>query len=310
MIKQNYIPLIVHYFLIFSISSVYAQKIPVNKALYFISDCQEPMKAEEIFLRPYRNIEARDSLFSDIIRQNPQNLFLLGDLTSAGSKSKKWKPVERFLFPLHEQKVNIYAIPGNHEYYRNSKRGIQKYRQHFPNCHLYYYCIQVDSMAIIMLNSNFNHISLSEQAKQKVWYCAMMDSLDHAPGIKFIMVGTHHPPYTNSKIVEPSKYVTDNFVSRFLTSPKSRLFLSGHSHNLEYFKYNNKYFLVAGGGGGLNQPLLLPEFRKSSDLISQDQKPLYFYVIIERIGNSIYLQARGLQKDFSAIKNFDIGRID
>jgi predicted MPP superfamily phosphohydrolase len=310
MIKQNYIPVLVYYFLIFSISSVYAQKISENKALYFISDCQEPMKAEELFLKPYRNIEARDSLFSDIIRQNLQNLFLLGDLTAAGSKSKKWKPIERFLFPLHEQKVNIYAISGNHEYYRSSKKGIQKYRQHFPNCHLYGYCIRVDSMAIIMLNSNFNHIPLSEQAKQKTWYYAMMDSLDIAPEIKFIMVGTHHPPYTNSKVVEPSKYVADNFVSRFLASPKSRLFLSGHSHNLEYFKYNNKYFLVAGGGGGLSQPLLLPEFSKSTDLIAQNKKPLYFYVIVERAGNSLYLRARGLKRNFSTIELFDIGRID
>ena len=78
-----------------------------------------------------------------------------------------------------------------------------------------------------------------------------MDSLDSNPGIKMILLCSHHPPYTNSKIVKPSKEVVKYFLPRFFESTKSRLYISGHSHNLEFFeKGNKKYFLVIGGGGG------------------------------------------------------------
>lgn len=278
--------------------------------LYFISDCQQPAKIEEIRLRPYRNEEARDSLFSDIIRQKPRSLFLLGDMTSKGSKDKSWTPVRKLLLSLSQINSQRYAIPGNHEYLKNARRGLRYFSQQFPEASLNGYCVRTDSMAILMLNSNFKKLGSSEIQKQQDWYLATMDSLDSDKGIKMILLCSHHPPYTNSKIVKPSGGVAKYFLPRFLASSKSRLYISGHSHNLEFFGgESKKYFLVIGGGGGLSQPLYSGAKQLYKDLLQQDQKPVYFYLVTERRGDSLHLYVRGLSHDFKTVKSFEVGSI-
>ena len=165
-------------------------------------------------------------------------------------------------------------------------------------------------MAILMLNSNFNKLNSGEIQKQQSWYLATMDSLDADKGIKMILLCSHHSPYTNSKIVRPSKEVARFFLPRFNDSPKSRLYISGHSHNLEFFeKGNKKHFLVIGGGGGLTQPLYSGEKRLYKDLIQQDKKPVYFYLVTERRGDNLHLFVRGLEKVFGPVKTFEIGSV-
>jgi hypothetical protein len=297
--------------ILFAGGNGYAQETDGSTKLYFISDCQQPMKIEKLRLKSFRNEESRDSLFSDLVRQKPKNLFLLGDLTSAGSNSTSWKPIDNLLNLLHKEHVLVNAIPGNHEYYRNAQKGIGNYKTRFPQNPLDGYCVKIDSMAVIMLNSNFSKLSALEFQRQQLWYKATMDSLDKDDAIKAIVVCTHHAPYSNSKIVGSSKAVVLNFIPLFMNSPKARLFISGHSHNLEYFKMApNKHFMVIGGGGGLTQPLWSFEKQLYPDVIPQDKKPLYFYFILERKGNYITLSTRGLQKDFGSVRMFPVGIIN
>ena len=278
--------------------------------LYFVSDCQQTLSIEKLRLKPNRNEEARDSLFSDLIRQKPRDLFLLGDLTSSGSNNNSWSPIKRLQLSLRKVNSHLFAIPGNHEYYSNARRGLRNFKQQFPEISLYGYCVKADSLAIMMLNSNFNKLNSGEIRKQQSWYMAAMDSLDSDKGIKMILLCSHQPPFTNSKIVKPSKQVAEFFLPRFYESNKSRLYISGHSHNLELFsKDSKKYFLVIGGGGGLTQPLYSGDKRIYKDLLQQDKKPVYFYLVTERIGDSLHLFVRGLQKDFNSIKTFEIGSI-
>lgn len=290
---------------------VHAQPDASPPKLYFISDCQLPMKIETMRLAPYRNEEARDSLFSDIIRQHPPYLFFLGDITSAGSNKHAWTPIDTFLNRLSKVHTRVHAVPGNHEYYRSPQEGITNYSKRFQGNSLQGYCVTIDSMAVVMLNSNYKRLTRTQTVQQQQWYESKMDSLDADPGVKVIIVCLHHPPFTNSTIVSSSKAVHKLVLPRFNSSPKARLMLSGHSHNLEYFKNNpNKYFLVLGGGGGLTQPLRLPGKRLYTDLIQQNHKPLYFYVTILRTGNTLSLQARGLKKDFGNYYTLSIGEIE
>ncbi len=278
--------------------------------LYFISDCQQPLPIEKIRLKPNRNEEARDSLFADLIRQQPRNLFLLGDLTSTGSNKNSWNPIKKLQLSLGRLNTHLYAIPGNHEYYTNARRGLQNFKEQFPEVPLFGYCVKKDSVAIVMLNSNFNKLSSTEIQRQQVWYMATMDSLEADNGIKMILLCSHHSPYTNSKIVKPSKEVAKFFLPKFFDSPKSMLYISGHSHNLEFFgRDSEKYFLVIGGGGGLTQPLYAADLRLFTDLIQQDKKPVYFYHFTERRGGTLHLFVRGLTKDFSSVKTYEIGSI-
>jgi len=285
--------------------SVFPQFVQNQERIYFISDIQSPTLAEKILKKTYRNEEARDSLFADILRQHPKNLFLLGDLTSKGPKEKAWRPLDTFLNSLNNINAQVYAIPGNHEYMNTSSRGMQMFKNRFSEQSLYGYFVTVDSIAIVMLNSNFKHLSKKEFSEQLTWYKSVMDSLDITPAIKAIIVCTHHAPYSNSKIVGSSEQTEDLVVPIFEKSKKSVLFLSGHSHNLEYFSDNfGKHFLVIGGGGGITQPLKPLKKRKYYDLINQDVKPIYFYLVIEKNGNCLKLFAKGFKKDFRFFESY------
>jgi predicted MPP superfamily phosphohydrolase len=234
-------------------------------------------------------------------------LFLLGDLISRDSKEKAWVPLDTFMNFLNRKNTRIYAIPGNHEYMGRSSASIQMFRRHFQEKWLYGYFVNIDSIAIVMMNSNFNKLTENELSRQLKWYKSEMDSLDADPAIKATIVCTHHAPYSNSKIVGSSKPVADLIVPAFEKSQKSKLFISGHSHNLEYFSDSiGKHFLIIGGGGGIEQPLIPIDKRKYYDLIDQDVKPLHFYLIIERKGNCLKLIARGFKKDFKFFE-LDIG---
>jgi Icc-related predicted phosphoesterase len=293
--------------LLINISCVFSQVVRSQQRIYFISDVQAPLPVEKIILKAYRNEEARDSLFLDIIFQHPGNLFMLGDLTSRGSNEKAWAPVDAFLNSLNRIYTRVYAIPGNHEYMGISSTGIQIFKRSFKEKWLYGYLVNIDSIAIVMLNSNFNKLNENELSKQLIWYKSEMDSLDTDPAVKAIIVCTHHAPYSNSRIVGSSKQVADLVVPVFEKSHKSKLFISGHSHNLEYFSDSiGKHFLVIGGGGGIEQPLIPDSKRIYIDLIDQDVKPLYFYLIIEKKGDGLKLTVRGFKKDFRFFE-LDIG---
>ena len=240
----------------------------------------------------------RNSLFADIILQHPKNLFMLGDLTSKGSHEKAWQPLDNFLNSLKRIDTKVYALPGNHEYLRTSSKGMQMFEHRFHYEWLNGYLVNVDSIAVIMLNSNIKDLDENELSKQQKWYKSEMNSLDSDPAIKAIIVCTHHAPYSNSKIVGSSEPVENMIIPVFEKSQKSKLFISGHSHNLEYFSDSiGKHFLVIGGGGGITQPLIPVNKRKYHDLLEQEMKPLYFYLVIEKDGNSLNLIARGFKKD-------------
>jgi len=132
---------------------------------------------------------------------------------------------------------------------------------------------------------------------QNTWYIQKLAALDADPAVKFVIVGCHHSPYTNSKIVGPSIPVQRNFVPAFIKSKKCVLFLSGHSHNFERFKVEGKYFLVIDGGGGLHQPLNASN-AKFHDL-SSDYKPMFHYLEVRRDHDALQVLSRQLKPDFS-----------
>jgi hypothetical protein len=267
--------------------------------MFFISDFQVPMTVEKIISKPYRNEEARDSLFADILRCRPANLFMLGDLTMRGASTKSWKPLDDFLDSFKKPATSVYAIPGNHEY-MSQRAGMGMFRKRFPESYLTGYLVTIDSVGVVMLNSNFRKMGRDKEIAQMNWYKSVMDSLDADPGTRGVIVCIHHPPYSNSSIVGSSQPVADRIVPVFTRSRKAVLFISGHSHNLEYFsKGEGKHFLVIGGGGGIAQPLIPGNARIHHDLVAQAEKPMYFYLVVEKGIDGLKLIARGFKKDFS-----------
>jgi hypothetical protein len=263
-------------------------------SLIFISDCQQPLATEKLIRKSFNNEAGRDTLFREIENRTQGYVFMPGDLVGKGSKGNEWSGVDAFLKTLRDKGTKVYAIPGNHEYLFNTSRGIAQYRKRFPELPITGYCVRTDSMAIVMLNSNFRHLSAAAIRNQQKWYGEAMDSLDSDPSVRLIIVCTHHSPYSNSKVVGSSVKVQQAFIPRFEASPKTKLFVTGHSHNLEYFAgSNNKKFMVIGGGGGIDQPLYTGGNEKYRDLIRQETKPRFFYVVLQRSGNLLDVTIRG-----------------
>lgn len=268
----------------------------------FASDTQEPMWVEKLFLKSNNNLLATKMIFKDVDSLRPKAFFILGDVVSVGRNKKAWKNIDTYLAKLVKDSIPVYATLGNHEVMFNAKKGITNFRKRFPAYDPSGYTEIVDSVAVILLNSNFSKMQVAEIAQQNKWYTDKISALDADPAIKLIIVGCHHSPYTNSSIVSPSAIVADSFVPPFIKSKKGALFLSGHSHNFERFKMQGKTFLVIGGGGGLHQPLSKKD-RQMKDL-APDYKPDFHYLTVSRNGDKLKILSRMLKPDFSG---FDDG---
>ncbi|MGY4538100.1 3',5'-cyclic AMP phosphodiesterase CpdA [Mucilaginibacter sp. UYNi724] len=268
----------------------------------FASDTQEPMWIEKLWLKPNHNLLATKMIFMAVDSMRPKAFFILGDVVSLGRCKSAWKNIDGYLAQLVKDSIPVYATLGNHEVMFNAKKGINNFKKRFPAYDPLGFTEVVDSVAVILLNSNFGTMSVADIAQQNKWYEEKLPALDNDPAIKLIIVGCHHSPYTNSTIVNPSEAVRQSFVPPFIKSKKAVLFLSGHSHNFENFKVEGKNFLVIGGGGGLHQPLR-PNNEKMHD-ISPDYKPEFHYLQVTRQGETLNILSRRLKKDF---RSFDDG---
>jgi 3',5'-cyclic AMP phosphodiesterase CpdA len=267
----------------------------------FASDTQEPMWVEKLWLRSNHNLQATKMIFKDVDSLRPKAFFILGDVVSLGRSKGAWKHIDRYISQLVKDSIPVYATLGNHEVMFNAKKGIRNFKKRFPAYDPSGYTEVVDSVAVILLNSNFGAMTIPEIAQQNNWYEAKLNVLDNDPAIKLIIVGCHHSPYTNSTIVNPSEAVRQSFVPPFIRSKKAVLFLSGHSHNFEYFKMQGKAFLVIGGGGGLHQPLQTKNVQMQD--ASGNYKPEFHYLEVNRQGETLNILSRRLKTDFTGFNN-------
>jgi hypothetical protein len=273
-----------------------------SSVIAFASDTQAPMWVETLWLRANNNRHATKMIFDDVAAVKPHSLFLLGDVVNLGYSNRQWKPIDRYLDGLRTGGIEVHAILGNHEVMGQAGRGQAKFQQRFPDHVTTGYIKIVDSVAVVLLNSNFNTLSETQNKKQVEWYVETLKQLDADSSVQFIITACHHSPFTNSKIVGSSSAVQQKIVPHFLSSKKSQLFLSGHSHNFEHFQVGGKDFMVIGGGGGLHQPLrsglgILPD-------LAADYKPMFHYITVKRGDHELKITSHQLKTNFSG---FDAG---
>jgi len=280
--------------LIFTAAGVFAQ--PTQSAIAFTSDTQQPMWVEKLLLKSDHNQKATEMIFKDVEALRPAGLFILGDVVSLGYKTKKWTRIDNYLKQCTSDCIPVYATLGNHEVMFNASRGTKNFQVRFPMYNPAGYLEVIDSVAVVLLNSNFAKMNAAQILAQDDWYTTAIKKLDADATVKFIIVGCHHSPYTNSKIVKPSMEVRQNFLPTFINSKKCVLFLSGHSHNFERFNIQGKTFMVIGGGGGLHQPLYANAVTPD---LSASYKPSFHYLEVHRAGDALQLTSRRLKPDFS-----------
>jgi len=266
----------------------------------FISDTQQPMTLEKVKLHPNHNIKATSLLLADMLKQKPLAIYMLGDVVAVGSSNHKWSAIDRFIDTCRKNNIAIHGLLGNHDLMWTRRKGEINFQHRFPdNVDIGYVSI-TDSIAVVMLNSNFNKLSATEIDKQDCWYTATLNTLNSNSSVKTIIVSCHHSPYSNSRIVGSSTQVQRHFLPAFMKTDKCSLFITGHAHTFEHFKYAGKNFLVIGGGGGLHQPL--DTSAKRIPDIAFDYKPMFHYLSIQREGDKLLVTSHFLRPDFSDIE--------
>jgi len=275
-----------------------------NEEIVFISDTQEPIWIETILLDRNNNLIARDLIFKEIVRNNPRKVIHLGDIVAFGYKDESWKPIDNYLDKLLEKNIGFYPTLGNHELLLFSDAGEEQFNKRFPFYSKTGYSINNGETEIILLNSNFSKMTEEEIEKQQSWYKNKLDELEKNSTISAIVIGTHYPPFTNSKIVSPDEDVQKLFVPLFLKSKKGKLFISGHCHAFEHFKQKGKDFLVIGGGGGLQQPLYVGDEAKWKDGYDSENPLRMFHYLNYKVENdTICITLKILEKNFSKFEN-------
>jgi UDP-2,3-diacylglucosamine pyrophosphatase LpxH len=285
---------------LFLLLITYPLRAAGQATIAFVSDTQAPMWIEDVFLKSNQNERATALLFYEIVKQKPVELMILGDVVALGHKEKKWKAMDMYLKQCREENIRVSALLGNHDVMSKSKKGERKFQLRFPDHVRTGFVKTIDSVAVVMLNSNFKKLTQKDIQDQQAWLKSALQKLDQDPAIKVVIMSCHHAPYSNSLIVGSSESVQNYFVPLYLQSPKSRLFITGHSHAFEHFKKDGKDFLVIGGGGGLHQPL------KSTNSGFQDlapgYKPMFHYLTMTRKANRLSLVSHPLKNDFTGFE--------
>src|SRR5881398_1373577 len=129
--------------------------VPVHPKMIFAADTQAPMWVETVVLKADHNREATKMLFHDIGTQNPEHVFLLGDVVNLGYSSHQWKPMDKYLQSLRDKNIKVDAVLGNHEVMGECKKGEKKFQKRFADHRLTGYVEVSDSVAVVLLNSNF-----------------------------------------------------------------------------------------------------------------------------------------------------------
>ena len=269
-----------------------------------ISDTQSPMWFESIVVSKNRNEEATSMLFHHIAQDTSVvALVHLGDVTECSSRDGAWKRIDTLLALLERRNVALYGTMGNHDYMYSASAGEENFKKRFPSFQRKGFLVRIHSLAIVMLNSNFSNLADNEIKEQVAWYHQQLDQLEHDTTVSAVFVACHHPPFTNSTVVPPSKECEEEFVPQFLFHKKCKIFFSGHSHAFEHFNIEGKNFLIIGGGGGLQHPLLIGKEQRWNDLFPlQTEKRMFHYLRVVVTREKIECTVMMIKKDFSGIE--------
>jgi hypothetical protein len=270
----------------------------------FVSDSQSPIFFETLWISSNNNDKAREMIYSQILADRPNGVFHLGDMISIGFYQATWRSTDAFLDRARDTHIPVFATLGNHEVMLFPSYGVEQFYERFPWYRKTGYAVRAGKLTVVLLNSNFNRLSDQEQMSQRGWLDSTLTACEYDTTVGAVIVACHHPPFTNSTIVSPSKEVRESFVPLYLRYAKCVLFLSGHCHAVEHFRQDGKDFLVIGGGGGLQQPLLTGnDVRWEDHFPLKTEKRMFHYVQCRITGQVLEVKIRMVKRDFSGFED-------
>lgn len=270
----------------------YTQRVPSKSTrMVLVGDTQRTLWLE--FWRE-QNDWLREKLFSQIVKEEPDAILLLGDMVSWGASEKQWAYFDSIASPVRRASIPLFALMGNHEYMGSNAAAAEHINIRFPLLAARtWYSFVSDSLAVVVLNSNIGELNTAQRNEQKRWLDSTLRAYDASPAVLAILCCWHHPAYTNSTVVEDDPSVHEDFLPTVCASPKVQLIASGHAHTYEHFVNHGKDFLVSGGGGGPRQELHPATDSLHRDLYkatpSNARTRDFHYCIVERKGTALSL---------------------
>ncbi len=263
----------------------FQQHVPTHAVTIAVIGDQQRTSPFEVW-RETNSIHGQ--LVRQVVRAKPSALVLLGDQVFKGDNQDDWKFYDRMMRPVQRAQIPVFPLLGNHEYFGIDRVMMVNMSLRFPAMTYRYYVVVIDSIAFIMLDTNFDEYHRDSTASMRRWYVERLQELTADPAVRCIVTCGHHPPYTNSSIVMPDRIQQEYFVPIFLRSPKARLWLSGHVHAYEHFRHGNVHFIVSGGGGGPRQFLRLDSLTHSDhDIYRGGPIRPFHYLSLSRSESSI-----------------------
>ncbi len=246
-----------------------------------------------------KNERERRLIIDEITRRGPAFVVHLGDLTTRGSSKKHWEEFDDMHKEFRKNKIPYLPVLGNHEFYGNNQKALQSYFGRF--LHLdqrRWYSFKWKKIAFIMIDSNFSALTEEQIREQTEWFQSQLQTFGGNKAIDYIIVCSHGPPFTNSRMIKPNRGVESFFANPFLQIQKAGLFFSGHSHSYERFKAHDKFFVVSGGGGGPRHRLTIdPSKRRYEDFFVGPELRSFHFCEVENGENGLRFRKLNLDPD-------------
>lgn len=186
-----------------------------------------------------------------LIFLKPHILLHTGDLVKIGSKKSDWQIFRKYFkrFINFENQPVLFPVPGNHDLNFIQNVALQNYFETFPYLnHQRWYCLYINNILILNLDSNFGKLSKEELSKQNLFIEATLKQ--YSDKFDLLLVNFHHPVYKSIRTLKMNKDFKKNFYPVFESVEKYIFFINGHFHNFFYHKIKEKTFLIISGGAG------------------------------------------------------------
>jgi Calcineurin-like phosphoesterase len=228
-----------------------------------------------------------------------------------GTSAREWKAFDHLFAPVLAKGIPVIPAVGNHEYWGNNQQALANLTARFPwlassrwHAHLH------DSLGLILIDSNISEYAEAEWARQVAWFDSTLQEMDANPSVRAVLVFSHHPPFTNSTIIDDASYLATSFLPAFFAAKKTIAFISGHVHGYERFAANGRMFIVSGGGGGPRLRLYEGKKARHQDLFAGPAIRPFNYLLLYPESGRLRIEVMGLEKTASAAEQSQIHLID
>lgn len=273
----------------------YAERVEhaADLPLAIVGDLQRT-SLEECLVGREVNDDATGRIVRDIASARPGLLVILGDMVFDGAASLHWQWFDHVMQPIRHAHIPVLPLLGNHEYYGPDRDARQQIAARFPRlAHTSYYASGYGRLGLVWLDSNAAALGQTVWLQQKNWLIATLAEFDANPAVRGVLVFLHHPPFTNSTVVDGDLAVRRDILPAFDASPKTLAMLSGHAHGYEHFVRAGKHFFVSAGGGGPRGSLHAARAGEPDDVFVAAAPRPFNYLIIQQDDTGIRVETRG-----------------